>query len=49
MTVSGGNYDIRTFDKSAHLLACPHAKKVFWTEFRQTSPARLILFFKNAL
>jgi len=44
MTAPGVNCDIRSFDKSAHLLACPPIKKVFFTEFRQTSPARL--FFK---
>jgi hypothetical protein len=38
--------DIRAFNKSAHLLACPPAKKAFWTEFRQTSPARLFYFLK---
>src|SRR5664280_1624530 len=30
--------DITPYDKSAHLLACPPAKKVFWTKFGQTSP-----------
>jgi len=49
MTAPGANYDITPYDKSAHLLACPPAKKVFWTEFRQTSPSRLFSFFKNAL
>jgi len=37
---SGGK--LRHHDKSAHLLAYPTAKNVFWTEFRQTFPARLI-------
>jgi hypothetical protein len=42
MTVPGENCDIRSFDKSAHLLACPPAKMAFWTELGQTSTARLI-------
>ena len=33
--------DITPYDKSAHLLACPPAKKVFWTKFGQASPSRL--------
>src|SRR5664280_453755 len=41
MTMPDGHRDISPYDKSAHLLACPPAKKVFWTESRQTSPARL--------
>jgi hypothetical protein len=41
MTASGVNWDIRFYDKSAHLLICPPVKKVFFTEFRQTSPVRL--------
>ena len=32
--------DITPYDKSAHLLACPPAKKVFWTKFGQTSPSQ---------
>ena len=33
--------NIRPYEKPAHILVCSPAKKVFWTEFRQTSPARL--------
>jgi len=47
MTASGENCDIRTYEKYAHILACPPAKKVFWAEFRGTSPSRLILFLKR--
>jgi hypothetical protein len=41
MTTSEVHRDIRPFEKSVHLLVCSSAKKVFFTGFRQTSPARL--------
>jgi hypothetical protein len=41
--------DITPYDKSAHLLVVSSENWMVFTEFRQTSPARLILFFKNAL
>jgi hypothetical protein len=41
MTAPDDHCDIRPYEKSAHLLVCSPAKKVFWTEFSQTSPSRL--------
>ena len=41
--------DITPYDKSAHLVVVSSENWMVFTEFRQTSPARLILFFKNAL
>jgi len=32
--------DISPYEKSAYLLVCPPAKKVFWTKFGQTSPSQ---------
>jgi hypothetical protein len=48
MTVPNGRCDIRPYEKSAHLLVCSPAKKVFWAEFRQTSPARIKLLKRYA-
>jgi hypothetical protein len=42
MIMPGTHRDIRPYGRSTHLLVCLSAKKVFWTEFRQTSPARLL-------
>jgi hypothetical protein len=34
--------DIRSYEKSAHLLVCSPAAKAFFTEFRQTFQSRLL-------
>ena len=34
MTALKAHCDIRLFEKHAYLLACPPAKKEFWTEFQ---------------
>jgi hypothetical protein len=36
MTAPGVHCDIRPYEKSVHLLVCSPAKRVFFTEFRQT-------------
>ena len=38
--------DITPYDKSAHLLVVSSENWMVFTEFRQTSPARLIYFLK---
>jgi hypothetical protein len=38
---AGVHRDIRPYKKFAHLLVCSPSQRVFFTEFRQTSPSRL--------